>query len=105
MVGFLEKKCVCYYTSNTVKGEPESQEKNWTQEEKEKVCANFINEDGDFAWHEMGLVDENGEILFASREFGTVYCLNGLDEIQTREIIDYLNTLPNSREILSYQLY
>lgn len=105
LVGFMEKKCVCYYISNIVKGEPESQEKSWTQEEKEKVFTNFINKDGDFAWHEMGLEDKNGEVLFASNEFGTVYYLNNLAETQTREIIEYLNTLPNNREIISYQLY
>lgn len=104
LIGFMEKKCVCYYISNTVKGEPESQENNWTQEEKEKVFANFINEDGEFTWHEMGLLDENGEVLFGSHEFGTVYYLNNLDEIQTGEIIEYLNDLPNSREMLSYTL-
>lgn len=105
LVEFLEEKCFRYYTSNTVEGEPDAREKNWTKEEKEKVFANFINEDGDFAWHEMGLEDKNGEVLFASHEFGTVYYLNNLDETQTREMIEYLNTLPNSREIISYQLY
>lgn len=105
LVGFREKKGVRYYTSNLVKGKPVSQQRNWTQEEKEKVNIEFIDEDGNFAWHEMGLLDKNGETLFAGCEFGTVYWLNGLDEVQTSEIINYPNSLSDSREILSYRLY
>ncbi|MDE7423519.1 MAG: hypothetical protein K2N51_07475 [Lachnospiraceae bacterium] len=106
LIDFCEKKCVRYYTSNLVNGDPElgSQEWDWTQEEREKVKVDFIDKDGNFAWHEMGVLDKNGEILFASCEFGEVYWLNGLDKKQMREIIDYLNSLPNSRKMIFYRL-
>lgn len=107
LIDFCEKNCVCYYTSNIINGnsEMENEEKIWTQEEREKLKVDFIDEDGNFVWHEMGLLDKNGEVLFASCEFGEVYWLNNLNKIQTKEIIDYLNSIPNNREIISYRLY
>lgn len=51
------------------------------------------------------MLDDEGEVLFTGCEFGEVYCLYGLDELQTSEMIDYLDSVPNSRAILSYELY
>lgn len=47
LIDFCEKKCVRYYTSNLVNGDTElrSQERDWTQEEREKVKVDFIDED------------------------------------------------------------
>lgn len=105
MIDFCDKECVRYYISNIKDGIPEDYEQDWTSEEKKKVKEEFIGEDGQFAWHEMGLLDKDGKILFSSSEFGTVYWLNHLDETQTSEILEYLNALPNSREMVSYELY
>ena len=106
-ISYCEERCKYYYVQNYEKGSKELTfyKEKWTQETKKKLCEEFIKEDGNFAWYEIGCLDENEEEIFSSREYFDTCYLSNLNEIDTKLVLQYLNAFPEHEKLFSYRLY